>query len=185
MLLMPPEFLIRPAVEEDLSDIAAIYAHEIANSIATFDLEPPDSSYWHEKLKGNHPGDHLLVAVDDDEDVVGYAYSWSYRPRPAYSLTRETSIYLDPSVRGKGIGRLLYPALLDTMAESGVHTAVALVALPNPGSVKLHEYCGFEQVGHMREVGYKFDQWIDVSWFQKMLNPAKHATPAAHIIVPD
>jgi L-amino acid N-acyltransferase YncA len=180
---MPAEFLIRPAVSEDLSDIAAIYAHEIANSIATFDLEPPDSSYWHEKLKGNHPGDHLLVAVDEDEDVVGYAYSWSYRPRPAYSLTRETSIYLDPSVRGKGLGKQLYPALLDTMAESGVHTAVALVALPNPGSINLHKYCGFEQVGHMREVGYKFDQWIDVAWFQRMLHPAEHRPPAEHIVV--
>src|SRR5688572_20881330 len=122
---MPADFVIRPAVEEDLSDIAAIYAHEIAHSIATFDLEPPDGSYWHQKLQGNHPGDHLLVAVDGDQDVVGYAYSWSYRPRPAYSLTRETSIYLDPSARGKGIGRLLYPALLDAMADSGVHTAVA------------------------------------------------------------
>jgi phosphinothricin acetyltransferase len=175
---MPADFVIRPAVEEDLSDIAAIYAHEIAHSIATFDLEPPDGSYWHQKLQGNQPGDHLLVAVDGDQDVVGYAYSWSYRPRPAYSLTRETSIYLDPSARGKGIGRLLYPALLEAMAESGVHTAVALVALPNPGSIKLHEHCGFEQVGLMREVGFKFDQWIDVAWFQKMLRPANPGEPA-------
>ena len=182
---MPAEFVIRPAVEGDLRDIAAIYEHEIAHSIATFDLEPPDSSYWHEKLAGNHPGDHLLVAVDEDEDVIGYAYSWSFRPRPAYSLTRETSIYLDPSVRGMGIGKKLYPALLSTMADSGVHTAVALVAQPNPGSVNLHKYCGFEQVGQMREVGYKFDQWIDVLWFQKLLYPAKHAAPAAHIIDSD
>ncbi|HEY0775104.1 MAG TPA: GNAT family N-acetyltransferase [Nocardioidaceae bacterium] len=182
---MPADFLIRPAVEDDLSDIAAIYEHEIANSIATFDLEPPDPAYWQEKLAGKHPGDHLLVAVDDDADVVGYAYSWSFRPRPAYSLTRETSIYLDPSVRGKGIGKLLYPALLDTMADSGVHTAVALVALPNPGSIGLHKFCGFEQVGAMREVGYKFDQWIDVAWFQKMLHPEKHATPAQHILLTD
>jgi L-amino acid N-acyltransferase YncA len=184
MAVMPADYLIRPAVKDDLSDIAAIYEHEVTNSIATFDLEPPDSSYWLEKLAGNHAGDHLLVAVDADEDVVGYAYSWSFRPRPAYSLTRETSIYLDPSVRGQGLGKLLYPALLDTMAESGVHTAVSLVALPNPGSISLHKYCGFEEVGHMREVGYKFDQWIDVTWFQKMLYPAQHATPAAHTIEP-
>lgn len=160
---------IRPAVEDDLREIATIYNHEVAHSIATFDLEAPTLEYWHEKLAGNHPGDHLLVAVDTDEDVVGYAYSWSYRPRPAYELTRETSIYLDPSVRGQGIGRLLYPALLDTMAASGVHTAVALVALPNPGSVRLHQTVGFEHVGTMREVGFKFDQWIDVEWYQKLL----------------
>ena len=150
---MAADFTIRLAVEDDLSDIAAIYNHEIANSTATFDLEPPTLAYWEQRLAGKHEGDHLLVAVDADEDVVGYAYSWSYRPRPAYNLTRETSIYLDPSVRGQGIGRRLYPALLDTMAESGVHTAVALVALPNAGSVALHKACGFEHVGTMREVG--------------------------------
>ena len=160
---------IRPAVEGDLDGIAAIYAHEIAHSTATFDLDPPTIDYWHQRLVGQHEGDHLLVAVDPDEDVVGYAYSWSYRPRPAYAWTRETSIYLDPSVRGQGIGRLLYRALLTTMAGSGVHAAVALVALPNPPSEALHRACGFERVGTMREVGYKFGRWIDVAWYQTML----------------
>ena len=163
------EFSTRSATEEDLDDIAAIYNHAVEHSLATFDLEPPDREYWLRKLAGDHPGDHLLVAVDDGDRVVGYAYSWSYRPRPAYNLTRETSIYLDSSVRGKGVGRLLYPALLQTMAVSGVHTAVALVALPNPASERLHEWCGFERVGLMREVGFKFDQWVDVAWYQKML----------------
>jgi phosphinothricin acetyltransferase len=166
---MSGEFSTRTATEADLDDIAAIYNHAVEHSLATFDLEPPDRDYWLAKLAGDHPGDHLLVAVDDADSVVGYAYSWSYRPRPAYALTRETSIYLDVSVRGKGVGRMLYPALLQTMAVSGVHTAVALVALPNPASQRLHAWCGFEQVGHMREVGYKFDQWIDVAWYQKML----------------
>jgi phosphinothricin acetyltransferase len=166
---MGSDVTIRPAVSDDVSDIAAIYNHEIANSTATFDLEPPTLAYWEARLVGHHQGDHLLVAVDDDEDVVGYAYSWSYRPRPAYNLTRETSIYLDPTVRGRGIGRRLYPALLDTMAASGVHTAVALVALPNAGSVGLHRTCGFEHVGSMREVGFKFGRWVDVDWYQKLL----------------
>ena len=160
---------IRPAVADDLGEIAAIYNHEIVNSTATFDLEPPTLAYWEARLVSPHPGDHLLVAVDPDEDVVGYAYSASYRPRPAYNLTRESSIYIDPSVRGHGIGRLLYPALLDAMARSGVHTAVALVAAPNPRSVALHKACGFEHVGTMREVGYKFDRWVDVEWYQKLL----------------
>jgi len=169
MAVMSFEVTIRPAVDDDLSDIAAIYNHEVANSVVTFDLEPPTLAYWHERLAGNHPGDHLLVAVDGDGDVVGYSYSWSYRPRPAYNTTRETSVYLDPSVRGKGVGRKLYDALLDVLAESKVHSAVALVALPNPGSERLHVACGFEHVGTMREVGHKFDQWIDVAWYQKLL----------------
>jgi L-amino acid N-acyltransferase YncA len=166
---MADDVTIRPAVDSDLGDIAAIYNHEIANSVATFDLEPPTLAYWEQRLVGRQQGDHLLVAVDTDEDVVGYAYSWSFRPRPAYGRTRETSIYLDPSVRGQGIGRLLYPALLEAMTASGVHTAVALVALPNPASAALHRGCGFEQVGTMREVGHKFGQWVDIEWYQRML----------------
>lgn len=163
------EYSTRSARERDLLDIAAIYSHAVDHSYATFDLEPPDLDYWRARLDGDHPGDHLLVAVDFDDSVVGYAYSWSYRPRPAYDRTRETSVYLDQSVRGKGLGRMLYPALLQTMAVSGVHTAVALVALPNPASERLHISAGFEKVGQMREVGYKFEQWIDVAWYQKML----------------
>src|SRR5680860_1696457 len=89
MGLMPPEVTIRPAVDDDLSDSAAIYNHEIANSVATFDLDPPTLAYWQEKLRGAHPGDQQVVALDKDDDVVGYAYSWSYRPRPAYNSTRE------------------------------------------------------------------------------------------------
>lgn len=163
------EFSTRPAQERDLARIIKIYNYAVENSHATFDLEPPDLDYWRAKLSGNHPGDHLLVAVDSDDEAVGYAYSWSYRPRPAYDLTRETSIYLDRRSRGHGIGKLLYPALLDTMTQSGVHTAVALIAMPNPASERLHLNCGFAKVGEMKEVGYKFEEWIDVAWYQKML----------------
>ncbi|WP_203335562.1 GNAT family N-acetyltransferase [Nocardioides limicola] len=159
----------RPATDADLPQISGIYAHAVETSHTTFDLEPPDLDYWRARLDGQHPGDHLLVAVDESDAVVGYAYSWSYRPRPAYDTTRETSIYLDSSVRGRGIGKLLYSALLETMAVSGVHTAVALVALPNPPSEALHLAAGFEKVGQLTQVGRKFDQWIDVAWYQRML----------------
>jgi phosphinothricin acetyltransferase len=164
-----PSHSTRAATEHDLPTISAIYGHAVETSHATFDLEPPDLDYWRARVDGQHPGDHLLVAVDEQDVPVGYAYSWSYRPRPAYDLTRETSIYLDDSVRGQGVGKLLYPALLETLAVAGVHTAVALVALPNPASEALHRACGFEQVGILREVGRKFDRWIDVLWFQRML----------------
>ncbi|HET9500936.1 MAG TPA: GNAT family N-acetyltransferase [Marmoricola sp.] len=160
----------RAATEADLHAIAAIYNHAVEHTTATFDLEAPDVDYWRARLDGQSPGDHLIVAVDEEDDVpVGYAYSWSYRPRAAYDPSRETSIYLDERVRGHGVGKLLYPALLETMSISGVHTAVALVALPNPASEALHRGCGFEEVGRLREVGRKFDQWIDVKWYQRML----------------
>ncbi|WP_185996287.1 GNAT family N-acetyltransferase [Nocardioides campestrisoli] len=164
-----PTFSTRSATESDLAVISDIYTHAVEHSRSTFDLEPPDLDYWRARLDGQHPGDHLLVAVDEDDRAVGYAYSWSFRPRPAYETTRETSIYLDSKVRGLGVGRMLYPALLETMAISGVHSAVALVALPNPASEALHLAAGFERVGMMKEIGFKFDQWIDVAWYQKML----------------
>jgi phosphinothricin acetyltransferase len=169
MAAMSDDAEVRPATEADLPAVAAIYNHEIANSVATFDLEPPPLGYWRDRLGSDHPGDHLLVAADAGDRVLGYSSSCSYRPRPAYHHTRETSVYLDAAARGKGLGSLLYRALLTAMAGSGVHTAVALVALPNPASVALHQAVGFEYVGTMREVGYKFGGHIDTAWYQKML----------------
>ncbi len=167
------DLTIRAATHDDLDGIAAIYNHEVSHGISTFDLEPPSLTYWEDRLASSQPGDDLLVAVDPAETgdgVIGYAYSSSYRPRPAYRRTRETSIYLARAARGRGIGTVLYSALLDAVAASGVHTVVALVALPNPASVRLHRSVGFEPVGTMREVGYKFDRWVDVAWFQRLLS---------------
>ena len=90
----------------------------------------------------------------------------AYRPRPAYARTREISVYLAADARGRGLGRLLYDALLPRLRDDGVHTAVALIALPNDASLALHRACGFAQVGVLREVGRKFDTWIDTAWLQ-------------------
>lgn len=174
-------YATRAATEDDLPVLASIYSHAVETSISTFDLEPPDLDYWRARLDGESPGDHLIVAVGGDDVPVGYAYSWSYRPRPAYDRTRETSIYLSEDVRGQGVGKLLYPALLETMSISGVHTAIALVALPNPASERLHLACGFEEVGRLREVGWKFGQWIDVAWYQRMLVNLPITGVAEHI----
>ena len=159
---------IRPGQDADLDAVAAIYAHEVATGISTFDLVPPPRSSWEARLSGTEPGDHLVVAEVDGE-VRGYACSSSYRPRPAYSLTRETSVYLAAEARGRGVARRLYDDLLPRLRDDGVHTALALIALPNDPSMALHRACGFEEVGVLREVGRKFDRWIDTAWFQLML----------------
>ena len=100
-----------------------------------------------------------------DGVVRGYAYSSSYRPRPAYRPTRETSVYLDPEARGQGLGRALYDALLALLRDDGVHTVLAVIAQPNPASVALHVACGFERVGVLPEVGRKFDRWVDTAFY--------------------
>ena len=79
--------------------------------------------------------------------MVGYAYSSSYRPRPAYARTREVSVYLDDSARGQGLGRQLYDELLGRLRADGVHQVLAVIALPNDASEALHRACGFARVG--------------------------------------
>lgn len=161
---------VRSATDADLDAVAAIYAAEVHAGVATFDTEPPPHSKWEAMLASTHPGDHFLVAVDAAGVVLGYAYSGAYRDRGAYTNTREVSIYLAPSATGRGLGRRLYDDLLARLAEAGVHTVLAGIALPNAASEALHRACGFEQLGVMREVGRKFDRWIDVAWWQRHLS---------------
>jgi L-amino acid N-acyltransferase YncA len=159
---------IRAAREADLTGIAAIYGHEARTGIATFDTEPRSIDNWRERLESTSRGDHLLVATSD-ETILGYAQSSAYRPKPCYAGTRETSIYLTADAQGQGLGRQMYDDLLGWLVADGIRTAVAAVALPNPASLALHRACGFDEVGVMREVGRKFDRWIDVLWVQKVL----------------
>jgi len=158
----------RPAEPEDVPEIARIYGHAVREGIATFDVTDPPLSYWHEKLSSEESGDHVLV-VEDGGKVVGFAYSSPFRPRSAYARTRETSVYLMPDAVGRGLGRLTYSQLLALLRSDQIHLAVAVVAEPNPASVALHESLGFELVGILREVGRKFDRWVDTRWYQLRL----------------
>ena len=166
---MPADFCIRPAETRDLEQIAAIYNHEAITGIATFDIDPQPVDHWQALLNSTHPGDHLLVAVESADQVLGYAGSSPYRTRPAYHRTRETSVYLHREARGRGVGSALYVELLDLLCAASMHTALALIAQPNPASERLHESLGFEKVGTVREVGHKFDRYIDIVWYQKLL----------------
>jgi phosphinothricin acetyltransferase len=101
--------------------------------------------------------------------IVGYAYSAPFRTRPAYRFTRETSVYLSAQAAGKGLGTRLYEDLLARLRNDGMHTAIALITMPNPGSEKLHRKMGFESVGVMKEAGRELGEWRDAGWFQLML----------------
>jgi phosphinothricin acetyltransferase len=164
----PRAATVRPATPADLPAVAAIYDQEVLHGISTFATEPPGPDYWAERLASVHPGDHLLVA-EREGTVIGYAYSGSYRPRAAYRHTRETSIYLDRTARGTGVGRALYGELLGLMRADGVRLVVAVIALPNPGSQGLHRACGFERAGLLHDVGRKFDRWIDTELWELRL----------------
>jgi len=160
---------IRVATAADLPTIRAIYGQSVRETVATFDTDDPPTTYWQAKLDSAAPGDHL-IAVEHGGSMVGFAFSGPFRPRPAYLRTRETSIYLADTAVGQGLGRLTYTHLLDLLRADGIHTVLAVVAEPNPASCALHEALGFEVVGTLREVGWKFGHWVDTRWYQLILS---------------
>lgn len=156
---------IREALPDDLDAVVAIYQHEVDTGYATFETRTVDREPWRDKIVGPEP---MMVAVEDGT-VLGVAYASEFRPRPGYHLTRETSVYLAAAGQGRGLGTALYAALLTRLRTAGCHTALAMIALPNPGSVRLHESAGFVHAGTMREVGDKLDRLIDVGIWQLVL----------------
>ncbi|HEX2896394.1 MAG TPA: GNAT family N-acetyltransferase [Marmoricola sp.] len=159
------EVHVRDATEADLPAAAEIYAYETQFSYSTFETEERPLQAWAHKLRGHYP---FLVA-EDDGTVLGYAYASEFRDRPAYHRTVETSVYVHRDARGRQVGTALYDALLARLAADRFHTAVALIALPNEPSVRLHERAGFSHAGTMHEVGDKQDRMIDVGIWQRML----------------
>ena len=153
----------------DAEAVRDIYNVEVAESTVTFDLVPrsvADQLAWIDEHSGGHPA---IVAVDDDETVVGFASLTPYRPRPAYATTVEDSVYVRRDQRGAGVGRLLLADLVDLARDHGFHSAIARIVGGHDASIALHRACGFEQIGIEREVGRKFGKWLDVVLMQKLL----------------
>lgn len=161
--------MIRSATEDDSDSIARIYNHYILNTVVTFEEQAVSSRVVagriNQVLSDSLP---YLVAVQGDP-VVGYAYAAKWHDRSAYRYSVETTIYLDSRYVGKRIGGNLYSVLLDHLKERGLHVAIGGIALPNPSSVALHEKLGFRKVAHYREVGFKFNKWVDVGYWQCVL----------------
>ena len=163
------ELQIRAAEASDLNALVEIYNHYVTETHITFDVEPfavGARTQWFTQFTATGP--YRLLVADHDGEVQGYACSTQFKPRPAYDTSVETTVYLHPDHTGKGLGKKLYGALVAALEqEPGVHRAYGGVALPNDGSVRLHEALGFERVATYHEVGFKFGKYWDVSWFEK------------------
>ena len=162
------EFTVREATEADVPAILEIYNDAILNTIATFDTEPQTLE---EKLawlrETVHP--YAVLVAERGGEVVGWASLRRFRQKAAYRYTAENSVYVRKDCFGEGIGAALMRRLVEVGAANGFHTIIAGIAGDNPASVRLHGRLGFGVVGTEREVGYKFERWIDVTWMQKML----------------
>jgi phosphinothricin acetyltransferase len=162
--------VVRPARRGDLAQLAAIYNYYVEHSVATFDTEPglaENRVAWLETFSDVGPF-RLLVATDADR-VLGCASSSRYRTHPAFAQTVELGIYIDPGVRAKGVGSLLYGALIDELRSETLHLAVAGIALPNDASVALHRKFGFAEVGIFDEYAIKHGVYISSLWMQRRL----------------
>ena len=159
---------IRPATAADAPACAAIYAPFVTGSVVSFEAEAPDAAEMARRI-ADYGASHAWLAAEIDGAVAGYAYGSPHRARAAYASSCDVTVYVHPAHARQGIGRALYAALLPLLKDKGLHAAFAGIALPNPGSVRLHEAMGFTPVGIYREVGWKLGAWHDVGWWQRLL----------------
>jgi L-amino acid N-acyltransferase len=163
---------LRLASLGDAEQICRIYNHEVSNTVATFDLVPrslDDQQRWISDRNGAFAA---IVAVDaDDErgDVVGFGSLSPYKERAAYRTSVEDSVYVRRDRGGQGIGKLMLVELLRIGAASGFHAVFARISASSEASIALHRSCGFELVGIEREVGRKFNRWLDIALMQALL----------------
>lgn len=162
--------MIREVRLSDAQALTDIYNYYITDTVITFEettIEPSEMTTRIEKvLDDNLP---WFVAEDEQGQVIGYAYAAKWHQRYSYRFATEVTVYLHHNAQAKGYGSKLYQTLFEELKARGIHTAISLITLPNEPSVKLHEKFGFEKAAHFKEVGWKFEQWLDVGYWQGFL----------------
>jgi len=161
---------IRPATEADAARICAIYNGYVAATTITFEETAVAADEMAQRLRDVHDAGLPWLVAAREGAILGYAYATKWRARPAYRHAVESTVYLDQNALGQGCGAALYRALLDALRTRGLHTAIAGIALPNARSIALHERLGFRKVAQFEEVGFKLGQWVDVGYWQLMLD---------------
>jgi len=161
---------IRPATHADLPGILEIYNDAVLHTTATYDYEPRTlehrTQWFEERQRDKYP---IFVAIDDTGRVVGWSALNPYHARMGYRFTSENSVYVAADARGKGIGKLLLAPLIESAKARGLHAIIAVIDATNEASIRLHAAFGFEKVGHFREVGFKFERWLDVVYMEKLV----------------
>lgn len=170
--------VLRAATAEDAGEIAAIYAPYALGGSVAFESAAVDARAIRQRMAAHDGRYPWLVATTgaetgEEEAVLAFAYGAPFKDRPAYRWTVETMCYVSGAIEGQGTGRLLYAALLKTLAAQGFVQAIATIALPGDRQIQRHEAIGFRRAGGYREVGFKQGRWLDVGVWQRELN---HAT---------
>lgn len=160
--------MIRDVILSDAKRIHEIYNKYIKKSKATFQEQPVSLEEVKAQIQ-RIVKDFPWIVYQEEDQIVGYTYADKWKEKTAYRYTVETSIYLDPEYLGKGIGSELKGAMIQELKERDFHCVISAISLPNPASIAMCEKFGFQKVGQLREIGYKFDEWIDVGYWQLLL----------------
>lgn len=160
--------MIREAQPGDAQAICDIYNPYVLGTTITFEEEAVSPGGMAGRMAEVQAVFPWLV-LEEGGEVLGYAYAGKWKARSAYRHTVESTIYLRQGEAGRGQGRLLYTALLEGLGERQVHAVIGGITQPNPASVGLHEALGFRKVGHLSEVGWKFGRWLDVGYWELIL----------------
>ena len=159
---------IRPVKKEDSHRICEIYNHYVQNTCISFEEAPVPREEMEKRISTISSAYPYLI-YETDGEILGYAYANRWKERAAYRYVAEVTVYIDKGHLGRGIGRILIKELLDNCKKQGFHALMAVIALPNEASIRLHEEFGFKKAAHFSEVGYKQNRWIDVGYWELRL----------------
>jgi L-amino acid N-acyltransferase len=160
---------IRQATENDLPSMLDIYNEIIENTTAVFQYDPHTLEMRKEWFEKKNEENHPVFVAEQNNEVVGFSTFGQFRNWQAYKYSVENSVYVKADHRGKGIGKLLLQPLIDTAKEMKFHTIIAGIVADNEASIALHKQFGFAEAAHFKEVGYKFNKWLDLKFLQLML----------------
>ena len=170
--------VVRPSSQSDIAAITAIYAHAVRHGTATFEIEPPDEAEMARRRRTLIEGGFPLLVAEVEGRPAGFAYAGPYRLRPAYRFSVEDSIYVDVGRHRSGIGRILLNRLITEAEARGFRQMIAVIGdsrqIP---SIALHQSAGFEYIGTLRAVGFKFDRWLDSVLMQRPLGAGATRPP--------
>ena len=161
--------LIRAATVADAAPVAAVYNHYVRETTITFEEEDVPVPEIARRIREVGSASLPWLIAERDATVVGYAYATKWHSRSAYRFSAEITVYIGASHTRMGIGTRLYDHLLPALHQRGIRAVMAGIALPNESSVILHEKFGLAKVAHFKEVGFKFDRWVDVGYWQRTL----------------
>lgn len=161
--------MIRDATLDDAASIRDIYDYYIENTTVSFEEESVSREEMEARIAAKIQADMPWLVWEQDGEIQGYAYAGRWKERSAYRSCAESTVYVKNGCRRQGIGSNLYNSLLEKLREKGFHVVMAVISVPNEPSARLHERSGFEKMACFREVGFKFDRWLDVEYWELLL----------------